>query len=169
MRVHNPRVLLLLAPVIWACSTPPAPDAAEKASAPADNVADVKKAIEDANAKFLDALAKGDAASAAGNYADDAILMMPNEAAMSGHQAIVDGFTKFVKDATISNGKPLTSDVQVSGDLAVETGTFEWTITPKGGKPMTDKGKYLTVWKKQADGNWKIIRDMNNSDLAAGK
>src|SRR5262245_48163818 len=92
MRVRNSRSLVLLVPVIWACSTPPAPTA-EKASEPADNVADVRKAIEDANTKFLDALSKGDATTASNNYADDAVLMMPNEAAMSGHQAIVDGFT----------------------------------------------------------------------------
>jgi len=38
------------------------------------------------------------------------------------------------------------------------------TVTPKGGKLTHDKGKYLTVWKKQADGSWKIYRDINNSD-----
>lgn len=36
-----------------------------------------------------------------------------------------------------------------------------------GGKATLDKGKFLTVWKKQADGSWKIIRDMYNSDLPA--
>lgn len=29
---------------------------------------------------------------------------------------------------------------------------------------MDDTGKYLTVWKKQPDGNWKIVRDIFNSD-----
>jgi ketosteroid isomerase-like protein len=31
---------------------------------------------------------------------------------------------------------------------------------------MPDSGKYLTVWQKQADGGWKIIRDINNTDIA---
>jgi hypothetical protein len=30
---------------------------------------------------------------------------------------------------------------------------------------LLDKGKYLTVWKKQADGSWKVLFDMFNSDL----
>jgi len=36
---------------------------------------------------------------------------------------------------------------------------------PKDKKPITDKGKYLTVFKKQADGNWKAVADMVSSDL----
>jgi ketosteroid isomerase-like protein len=38
---------------------------------------------------------------------------------------------------------------------------------PKGTKPITDKGKYLTVFKKQADGSWKAVADMINSDTPA--
>ena len=34
-------------------------------------------------------------------------------------------------------------------------------------QPVKDKGKYLTVWKHQPDGTWKIVRDINNSDLPA--
>jgi len=33
---------------------------------------------------------------------------------------------------------------------------------------VTDKGNYLTVWKKQSDGNWKVVTDMDNSELPAG-
>ena len=34
-------------------------------------------------------------------------------------------------------------------------------------KPVTDRGKYLTVFKKQAAGTWKAVEDMINSDLPA--
>jgi len=40
--------------------------------------------------------------------------------------------------------------------------------TDQKGNPATEKGKYLTVWKKQADGSWKVIEDMFNSDLPPG-
>ena len=50
-------------------------------------------------------------------------------------------------------------------DLAVETGAYELTLQPKSGPVIQDKGKYLTVWKRQTDGSWRIVRDINNSDL----
>jgi ketosteroid isomerase-like protein len=33
------------------------------------------------------------------------------------------------------------------------------------GKPLRDRGKYVTVWRKQADGSWRVVRDVFNSDL----
>jgi ketosteroid isomerase-like protein len=58
--------------------------------------------------------------------------------------------------------------VEVSGDLAYTQGTYSMTMTDPEGIPATDKGKYLAVWKKQADGGWKVIEDIFNSDLPAG-
>ncbi len=36
------------------------------------------------------------------------------------------------------------------------------------GKMISDKGKYVTVWKKQADGSWKVMLDIFNTDLPMG-
>jgi ketosteroid isomerase-like protein len=53
-----------------------------------------------------------------------------------------------------------------SGDLGYTQGTETYTITdPKTGKPMSDRGKWLTIRKKQADGTWKIVQDAWNSDM----
>jgi ketosteroid isomerase-like protein len=38
------------------------------------------------------------------------------------------------------------------------------STNPKTKKPATDKGKYVTVFKKQADGSWKVVADIFNSD-----
>jgi ketosteroid isomerase-like protein len=51
------------------------------------------------------------------------------------------------------------------GDMVYSQGTYSMTMTdPKTKKPMTDKGKYLTIYAKQADGSWKAIADTFNSD-----
>ena len=150
-----------------------APQNTEKASADsaAAAVADpavVRSAIEAANTRAADALIKGDVETLLQNYAPDAILMMPNAPAWTGIEGIRAGGKAFFDQVTISDVKFHTTDVKVAGDLAIETGTIEMTVTPKkGGKAMTDKGKYITVWQKQADGSWKVIRDINNSDLPA--
>ena len=127
----------------------------------------VRSAIEAANGLFLDAFKKSDKAGLLANYADDAVLMMPNQPGWRGHDGIDRAFTEFLAQMTFTDGGVTLDDVMVSGDMAVETGTFDWTFTTKSGAPIKDKGKYLTVWKRQADGAWKIVRDINNTDLPA--
>jgi uncharacterized protein (TIGR02246 family) len=139
-------------------------DSAATAAPPVVDVAAVRQAIEQANAKFIDAMTRGDSIGMVANYVDDAVVMDPGAPARRGRGEIGANFAKRIQSAKLSDGKATTASVDVAGDYAIETGSFEWTVTPKGGKPMRDKGKYLTVWKKQADGSWKIYRDINNSD-----
>jgi len=73
----------------------------------------------------------------------------------------------FPSQITFKEGAVKTEDVMVAGDLALETGTYGWTLQPKSGSEIKDKGKYLTAWKRQADGSWKVIRDIGNTDLPA--
>ena len=53
------------------------------------------------------------------------------------------------------------------GDLGYTVGTYVLTLHDPKGEPVTDRGKYVTVWKKQADGSWKVAADIFNSDLPA--
>lgn len=172
MRVHTSPFAVLPLLVVAACTAkkeaPPSTDtvaAGASAIAPATDEGAVRRAIDSSNARFLDAMKRGDAATAAANYADDAVVMMPNEAAWRGTDAVKKGFAGFLSQMSVKDAKASSQDVMVNGDLAIETGQYEWTVVPKGGKEMKDKGKYLTVWKRQADGSWKIVRDINNSDL----
>ena len=146
------------------------PAAEKKDTGPtAADVAAVRTAIDAANAAAVAALNAGDVVKWAGAYADDAIMMLPNSAAWKGRAAIEAGMKAMMAAAPISNFKFVTEDVMLGGDLAVETGSNEMTITPRGGKPIVDKGKYVTTWKKQADGSWKVLRDVGNSNMPAGK
>ena len=169
----KPGRLVVIAAVVLSCAIAvvgaqkPAPAAAKPAAG--DRAAAAQAAIEKANAAFVEAMKRSDAAAAASNYAADAIVMMPNAPAMRGTAAITAGISAMMKDMTITVFVPKTDSVIVAGDLAVETGSVQITMQPKTGPEMKDTGKYLTVWKHQADGSWKIIRDINNSDLPAGK
>ena len=62
-----------------------------------------------------------------------------------------------------------TAKVEVSsGDLAYSQGTYAVTATdPKTKKVIMEKGKYVEVYKKQPDGSWKIVEDINNADAPA--
>jgi ketosteroid isomerase-like protein len=55
-------------------------------------------------------------------------------------------------------------DVSRSGDLALQRATFQVETTDKDGKPATETGQAVVVWRKQADGSWKVVADTNADD-----
>lgn len=59
---------------------------------------------------------------------------------------------------------PTKIEVAQSGDLAYEIGTFDLTLADDAGKPTPMRGKYVVVWKKQANGMWKAAADTFNTD-----
>jgi ketosteroid isomerase-like protein len=60
--------------------------------------------------------------------------------------------------------QPLKADVASSGDLGYTVGTWQLVGKNRKGDPVSMKGKYMTAWKKQADGKWKVVADMGNTD-----
>jgi ketosteroid isomerase-like protein len=59
---------------------------------------------------------------------------------------------------------PTKIEVAKSGDLAYDVGTFELKFNDASGKPTTEIGKYVVVWKKQPDKQWKVAADIFNTD-----
>jgi uncharacterized protein (TIGR02246 family) len=138
---------------------PPAPDTRE---------ADAK-AIRDGEAAWNQDWAAKDLDKIAGHYADDANLEIPDTGILTGKDAIRAGLTEFLKDPSLSLTFS-TAQVEVAkgGDLAYSRGTYTMIETdPKTKKPVTEKGKYVTVYRKGADGTWKAIQDINNADAPA--
>src|SRR5271168_2366422 len=93
-------------------------------------------------------------------------LLWPNSPVATGKNAV----TKLTASAfAIPDFKlvwhPDKVGVARSGDLGYTSGSYSWSFKDASGKTVLDKGKYLTVWKKQADGSWKVLFDMFNTDL----
>lgn len=55
------------------------------------------------------------------------------------------------------------------GAKKTRTGVYQMSFKDPSGKTISDRGKYITVWKKEAGGKWKVALDIFNSDLAAGR
>jgi uncharacterized protein (TIGR02246 family) len=148
-------------------SSPAADTTATVPAAPGTAAKDsVRHEIEAANARFVDAIGRGDTVGMYADYAGDAVMMMSGSPALRGRVAITQTLNRMMTQATLKDPKFHIDDVLLGGDLAVETGSYEWTVVPRQGKPAPDKGKYVVVWQRQADGTWKIIRDISNSDGA---
>lgn len=101
-------------------------------------------------------------------YTDDAVVMPPNIPTLTGKEPIRSLWKSMLDSPSFTGGWKATKvEVAQSGDLAYVSGNYEFTEKDDSGKPITDKGKYLEVWRKQADGNWKCVAGMFNSDLPA--
>ena len=134
----------------------------------ASNTPPAERILRDLDAQWAKAAAAKDVERTIGYYSDDAIVLPPNATSAATQETIRNVW----KDMLASPGlaitwKPTTVQLTKSGDMGWVSGTYELTMNDASGKPINDRGKYLEVWEKQSDGNWKCRADMWNSDLAA--
>jgi ketosteroid isomerase-like protein len=69
-------------------------------------------------------------------------------------------------EGTSLNWTPVKADMGASGDLGYTYGNYVFKSKDKEGKPVTHYGKYVSIWRKQKDGSWKVVVDMGNSSPA---
>ncbi|HTS37747.1 MAG TPA: DUF4440 domain-containing protein [Candidatus Solibacter sp.] len=93
-------------------------------------------------------------------------VLASNAPIANGREAVAKLFTGFfaLPDLKISWHVD-RAEVAKSGELGYTSGAYEMTFSDPSGKTIPDKGKYVTIWKKQKDGSWKVLLDIFNSDL----
>ena len=91
-------------------------------------------------------------------YAPDAVSYGFGPPA-NGTDQIRASYTEMVK-STMTDPKLNSNTIKFSNDgsMAFDHGTFTMTMTPPGGKPSTETGAYLNVWRK-IDGQWKLVAE----------
>ena len=127
------------------------------------------KAVKDVEAAWVKDIATKDVDKFASYYSDDALFLMPNAPTVNGRENIKAALRPMLADPNFALTFQSTRAEASKGDDFVYTlGTYSMTVShPKDKTPVTDKGKYLTVFKKQPDGSWKAVADMISSDLPA--
>jgi ketosteroid isomerase-like protein len=128
----------------------------------------VERLLRDLDGQWAKAAAAKDVEQTIGYYSDDAIVLPPNATSAATKEAIRNVWKDmFASPGLVIGWQPTRVQVGKSGEMAWVRGTYELTMNDASGKPINDRGKYLEVWEKQTDGNWKCAADMWNSDLAA--
>ncbi|MBP1655408.1 MAG: Ketosteroid isomerase-like protein [Bacteroidetes bacterium] len=123
-------------------------------------------AIRAADVAFSKAVEAKQLDAAVAFYADDAVVMFVNAPMLTTKDAIRKAFEEFFAMPGIAMKWQATKvEAARSGDFGYAVGTYEMTMNNSQGKPFTDHGKYTTVYKKQADGSWKAVVDISNTDL----
>ena len=126
---------------------------------------EIRKAIDSGNGKYIDAFAKLDANGLAAVYDKDGARFGPKGSYARGREAIAKKVNEFMQSVTGAITVTIdTEDLWVVDDLAYETGKYSYTYRLIGKEANRIGGHYVTVWKKQSDGGWRIVADMGVSN-----
>lgn len=119
-------------------------------------------AMAAADADWIGAMKAGDAERLAAPYDPDAIFVMRDGRVFTGRPAILALF----KARAAAPGRILTGEIvregaaYGGGGLVYEWGHGGLTRLDASGRKTTSAGPYLTVWRRDSQGRWKIIRNL---------
>ncbi|MCE5309565.1 MAG: SgcJ/EcaC family oxidoreductase [Acidobacteriales bacterium] len=122
-----------------------------------------RTAIRQVDETYVKLALANDAKGSVALYTDDATVLPSHHAALQGKAAIQAWME--APGPKISKFEMRSLEIEGRGDLAYDRGTYSVTVTPAGGTPVEDRGNYLTIFRKQADGAWKLQRDIWTSEL----
>lgn len=101
-------------------------------------------------------------------YASEgAVMLRANGYPIEGRAAVVETLSRRNDSTFTLVWKPSFADVASSGDLGYTYGTYELKSRPEG--KLIGEGTYVTIWKKDKDGNWKFALDAGNEGLKPKK
>jgi ketosteroid isomerase-like protein len=131
-----------------------------RSTSPVKPSAEMLKQLE---GEFMKAAAEKGSQGYMSYYAENAVEVPNGGPLIQGKVEIAKGMGFLDDKNNQLLWTPIGADISSSGDLGYTYGTFEFHSKDKDGKPVVDHGKYTSIWKKQADGNWKVVLDMGNA------
>ena len=156
------RITLIITITIW--SAQPAICQTNSPSVVPDGMperfAEAKRAIDNGNAEWIEAWEKGTPEMLAAIFADDGVMLSQGGKVFKGRQQILERQRAAMQSVTRPIKVSVTTvKIWLDGDTAYETGKYKYEYT-ENGKPITEEGRYVTTWKRQNDGSWKLSMDM---------
>ncbi|MDW5266263.1 MULTISPECIES: DUF4440 domain-containing protein [Acidobacteriaceae] len=116
--------------------------------------------------KFQQAVAAGGGKAFASWFADDAVTLNNGRPAVMGRAAIAAQAQWDPKTYQLT-WTPQGAQMGPSSDMGFTWGHYEGHSKDKNGQPVVISGRYFTVWKKVADGSWKVAMDASADEPAA--
>jgi len=158
--MDKPAVLpLLTALLATACAPapPPAPDLEAEMAA-----------LRAAATSYHEAASAKDPARVVALYDEDAVMVPPNADLVDGLEGVKGYRFGFISTPGVElHFEIIRAEVSASGDMGWTLALGDITINRPDGTTGSDLVRDFHVWKKQADGSWKVVADIWNSGMAA--
>ncbi|KPJ93465.1 MAG: hypothetical protein AMS18_05700 [Gemmatimonas sp. SG8_17] len=123
-----------------------------------------REAIMDADRAFAQATAARGVDGWVSYFADDGVQFRPG-GTVSGHAEIRAMMAPAFADTNFSlTWEPVTAEVSLAGDLGYTIGRYESRGLGTDGQETVSTGSYVSIWRKQPDGSWKVVLDIGNPD-----
>jgi uncharacterized protein (TIGR02246 family) len=119
---------------------------------------DIQQAIQQINTEFSELYDRRDATAISAAYLEDGAILAPNQPTVHGRQAIEDFWKGFFDEL---GGAASIETVEIAGEGDV---AYQWATYTLAGGAQSDAGKFVEVYKRHADGSWKIRLTIFNSD-----
>jgi ketosteroid isomerase-like protein len=125
--------------------------------------------IEVPHQRVLEASRSGDIDGLMTLFADDAVVMPPNDTTLYGKDEIRSWWEEYFQWFQISSSIETDRDVTIAEDQAFHRAVISIVIVPKrGGSQIRDEVRSLTVWRQSGGGDWKISHQIWNSTKPVG-
>jgi uncharacterized protein (TIGR02246 family) len=129
-------------------------------AASSPDAAAARRAIDAGNAAYIAAFKKADAQELSQIYDRQGSRLNEGGVVVRGRNAIVKDVGDFVAKVGPVRVTLDSKEIWLIDDQAYETGVWSYTFQPQGKAEQHIGGHYVTVWKRQQDGGWKIWADM---------
>lgn len=117
----------------------------------------------DLETKFEQATITGGGPAFASFFADDAVALSNKSEVKRGRSNIAITANWSPADFQLT-WKPQGGQMSPAGDMGFTWGHYDARSKDKDGKPAVTSGRYMTIWKRQADGTWKVAMDASNEE-----
>jgi ketosteroid isomerase-like protein len=97
--------------------------------------------------------------------ADNVSTLRADQPVLRGKVAVQGAWKPLLENRSISlRWRPIGAEISKSRDLGYTVGNYTVTRTDEKGSVLVGSGKYLTVWRLQVDGSWKVEFDTGVPD-----
>jgi uncharacterized protein (TIGR02246 family) len=155
MPSHRSLILLL---TLASCAAP-----GKAPPSPQEDPTALRNAIQAREKEWSTAFRAGNAAGVAALYTEDGAQVQASGDWFRGRDGITKAMQAQFDTLAVTAREDITDEVFPAGDYVVEIGHYSYQGTGKAGnKPRSAAGRYMVLWRKDADGVWRIHRDIGN-------